>query len=207
MSAAEESADPKATGTSHWVRRIVHLVSPVFLVYYWMEPHYAGLPKQAFVILAILIVIGFEAARLRFGWRIPGAREYEQKRLSAAAMGGIGLAGGLLLFPQHLVMGCFVGMCLADPLVGEIRTRKLKGGMPIGGFAFAAVFVVIQLVFFPGLPLIPMILFGALAGVVAVYVEAESPKWLDDDLTMHLVPVLALLPIDIYAGYSRFGLP
>lgn len=207
MSPADDSGDPKATGPSHWVRRIVHLVSPVFLVYYWMDPYYAGLPKQSFVILAILIVLGFETARLRFGWRIPGAREYEQKRLSAAAMGGVGLAVGLLLLPQHLVMGCFVGMCLVDPLVGELRTRKFKGVLPTGAIAFAAVFIGIHLVFFPGLPLVPMILFGALAGVVAVYVEAESPKWLDDDLTMHLVPLLVLLPIDFYAGYSQFGLP
>jgi dolichol kinase len=206
VSRAEEPEEAERRSATHWVRRGVHLLSPLFLGYYWMDSSYAGLPKQFLVILAIFLVLCFEAARLHFRWRIPGMRPYERRRLSAAAMGGVGLAFGLLLLPQNLVMGCFAGMCLVDPLVGELRARKARWRLVAGAVAFAAVFIAVHVLFFPAYPILLVAIFGALAGVVAVYVEEESPWWLDDDLTMHIAPALALLPLGIYARLS-LGVP
>jgi hypothetical protein len=138
-------------------------------------------------------------------------RAHERQWISSAAMGGVGLAAGLLLFPPHLVAGCFAAMSWVDPVAGELRERGLRGRLTMVAAAYAAVFVVIQIVLFPHQavgPALPYaLIFGALAGVVGAFVEEESPKWLDDDLTMHLVPVMVLFPLAVAVGLDPLALP
>ncbi len=172
----------------HWFRRAVHGMGAGFVLYYllphgaWWDPVRTWGP---WILLAAALVL--EAVRMRGGIRSEhffGLREYERTRVSGYVYFGMASVVLLTLVPQPLAIPCLVGAALGDPLLGELRNRGRPLGALVAGVLFGA-----------GLFLIAgwgwaLALAG---GVLLVVGESSRIPWLDDDLTMPLLPAAVLL--------------
>ncbi|MDW5561766.1 MAG: hypothetical protein SA339_00960 [Methanomassiliicoccus sp.] len=172
------------------LRRIVHLSTPVFLVYYILpSPLWPGGPqKEAVLLLALAATLIFEAARLALGIRVPGMRPYEADQISAAAWAGIALTFSFLFFPLELTAPVIFGMAWVDPVIGVVRRSKWYPWLPYA-LHLTIMMAVLAL-------LVPLDLqWGVAAAVtsaVAIAAEGIKTSYVDDDILMIVVPLLAL---------------
>lgn len=171
------------------LRRIVHLSTPVFLVYYFLpSPLWPGGPtKEVGLLLALAATMTFELARLLLDIRVPGMRPYEADQISAAAWAGIALTFSFLLFPIELTAPVLFGMALVDPLIGKVRRTSWYPWLPYAIHLAIMLTVLAVLV-----PLNPRWLVAAAAtSAVAIAAEGIKTQYVDDDFLMVVVPLLA----------------
>jgi dolichol kinase len=174
----------------HILRRLVHLSTPIFLIYYILpDPLWeGGISKQLAVVLVMLAALIFEAYRL---WRKPkivGMRDYENHRISAAAWCAVALTFVLICFPIQVAAPALFGMAWIDPLMGEMRARKMKfyPQLPIIAYfliAFGAITVFWDLSYIG-------LIAAALGTPVAIYMELKKDWVIDDDFSMIVFPAL-----------------
>jgi len=189
------------------VRKGFHLTSPVWLIWFWMPPDaWIGVPKLAVLLFFLCGALLIEAARLIFGFRIPGLRTYESDRLSGYAWGSLGLGFALLFFPGEFVIPTFCGMAWVDPLCAYSKKHGRYPVLPLAGYVWVATFLIAFVV-----PLAPyqttpfggllagerILLFATVAAGLAILAEYPNLRWIDDDFLMTVVPLLGL------AGLSR----
>ena len=176
----------------HLIRRLVHLTTPLFLVYYFLpDPLWPnGLSKGLGLVLFLFVALAAEAVRLKMSWNIMGMREYESRRMSAAAWTAIGLTFAFLLFPLWLVAPAVMGMAFIDPLIGELRMRKSKlyPAVPIVAY-FVLVFAVLGWLKGPDAVALLATFF---ATALAIIFEKQRWKYFDDDFLMIVVPLLGM---------------
>ncbi|MFP4169416.1 MAG: hypothetical protein ACLFUV_00075 [Methanomassiliicoccales archaeon] len=174
------------------LRRMVHMCTPLFLLYYLApDPLWSGgLSPQQGLVIVLAIVLGVEALRLIFKPAIPGMRWYEYHRVSAATWAGLGITLSLLFFPFRYTLPVFLGMGWVDPLIGELRKRGsgLYPWLPIVLYFLLAVGSM-ALVMGPSLQ---VLVAGGVATGLAIYVESLPTKIVDDDFLMLVVPLLGL---------------
>lgn len=176
----------------HWFRRGFHLCAPLFLLYYLVPGRILGIvSKELILLLALLIVLIFEAVRLRTGWVFFGLRGYESKQLSAFAWAGIGLTIAFLFFPQIFVICVVIGMGWTDPLIGELRRRWKKGypAIPLVQYFFI---VLVCLSLFSEMDIFLRMFLAGLGSVVAITVERPRIRYIDDDFLMMVIPLVVL---------------
>jgi len=177
------------------LRRLVHLATPLFLVYYALpDPLWEGAPdNQTLLIFLLLAILIFEALRLRFKWKIIGIRDYEYERISAAAWAAIGLTVAFLFFPFELVAPVLIGMAFVDPLIGELRRMKsnLYPVLPITVY-LALVFATLAIL--TGWTTTALIA-SVVATVLAISFEKWRTKYVDDDFLMIVVPLLGIAAV------------
>ncbi len=176
----------------HILRRLVHMSSPIFLIYYWLpDPLWAGGPgRQVGLVLALFVTLVFESIRMTKQLNIIGMRPYESSRMSAAAWAGIALVFAFLFFPLKMVAPVIFGMAWIDPLCGELRKRnnRLYPNLPK-----AAYFVLVTVVMTATIGLsIGVLVAAALSAQVAISVEKTKTRFLDDDFTMIVIPLLMI---------------
>jgi hypothetical protein len=179
----------------HVFRRMVHLCTPVFLVYYWLpDPLWIGGPgRQISVLALLLIVLNFELWRLRKKPQIIGTRPYEMNRLSAAAWAALAFTIAFLFFPLQYSAPALIGMGWVDPLIGELRARKSKlyPAVPLLVY-FAIAFVTLGVLTSQWL----VALIASLPATrLAITVENTKTRYLDDDFVMAIVPLLAIFAV------------
>lgn len=171
-------------------RRIVHLSAPVFLVYYFLpSPLWDGGPtRQAALLIALAICLGFELLRLVIGFNVPGMRSYERDQISAGAWAAIALTFAFLFFPFELAAPVIVGMALVDPVIGKLRRTKWYPWFPY------ALHLAIMLSILGAL--LPMdlrtIVAAAIASALALLAEGFKTSYVDDDFLMIVVPLVGL---------------
>lgn len=173
---------------SHWFRRMVHVSCACTLVYYLFPDDifwvYAAKIILASGILSAATVI--EIVRLRGaldeGFLFP-FRDYEKSKVGAHIWLGISVLVLLVFFPQQIAAPCILAVCLADPVIGELRMKNKLLGFFCGFCISSAIFVVFN---YP-------VLLGLLAGLLAVSAESIRSKNIDDNLLMPLVPAVILL--------------
>ncbi len=174
-------------------RRIFHIISPVFLSYYILPDQITpNLTKLSLAVLFVGTAACIEIARIALGIKLFGMRPYEGQRVSAYAQGLLGLVIGIFVIQDpRIVVPVFVGMAWIDPLRSLCRRKGWPVAFPIA--AYAVLFFVLQSVI-PGIPSVTArVLFAAIATTVAMAVEGPRIPQLDDDLTMQLLPMAALL--------------
>jgi hypothetical protein len=179
----------------HVLRRLVHMCTPLFLVYYWIpDPLWrTSLDKRVALILLLVVVLIFEAIRLRRKWHIVGMREYEYRRMSAAAWSAIALVFTFLFFPLELAAPALLGMGFIDPLIGELRRHKSKM-YPLLPTLLYFVIVLAALAYLIGFDY-----RAVLAAIVAtaLAIELEKMRWrqVDDDFLMIVPPLLGMAAV------------
>lgn len=175
------------------LRRVIHLSAPLYLIYYalpsplWHE----GPPREVGLLAVLATVLLVEMFRLHFGFRVPGLRGYEGKRLSAGAWAAIGMAFAMLFFPMSLAAPAIAGMAFIDPLISALRRTSWYPWVPLlAGLLLA---LAILLLFYP--PSIRVAAAAAVASVLAVGVEALRCRRVDDDFLMVVVPLLGMAAV------------
>ncbi len=172
------------------VRRIVHAMVWVCLVYYFLPDRLLGFSKDILLLALLGIILVIEAIRLYKGYRWFGMREYEEKRIAAYAWASIAASLSLLFFPMHLVAVCLVGMGIVDPMIGELQHYKpaLYPIVPsITWFICSLTFLTYLTAY--SLPFIIIISGVGMLSAVAI----EYPDlWVDDDFLMVILPLITM---------------
>ena len=138
-----------------------------------------------------LAIVFSEAVRLKLGITIFGQRDYESHQVSALAWGGFAVGLTFLLLSEHpeFVWPLILSLSLGDPFLGEVRR---KGQEPKTVFILGSIFIALIWVacwMQVGTPL-------WMAFVMApICVAAEWPRlrWIDDNATMLLIPLAAVI--------------
>ena len=180
----------------HLFRRLFHLASPVFLVYYWIPPDLGnpqtGLTREALLLLSAGTVLAVDLGRLALRIPVFGLRKYEAGRVSAYAWGTIGLALGFAFFPMVLVIPAFCGMAWIDPLCAWSRRTGRYPWLPAVAYALVFAFLTGG---FGGLTILKVAALTAIATPLALLAEYPDIRVVDDDFLMTMVPLIALWPL------------
>ncbi|MFQ5919199.1 MAG: hypothetical protein ACE5I4_04040 [Thermoplasmata archaeon] len=172
------------------LRRAIHLASPVFLAYYLLPDDLGiGVPKLLVAALLWLVTLGIELLRLLGRLEILGIRDYERGQVSAYFWGGTGLFLGLALFPPAFVVVATFGMAWIDPLCAITRRR---GGYPWVPLVAYLILAAVGLTLLTEFSFAAVLAFALVAAVVAVAAEYPRLRWIDDDFTMFIAPLIAL---------------
>lgn len=176
----------------HWFRRAVHGMGAGFVLYYLLpSTGWWGPVKTWGPWVLLLAAAAVEAVRMTGGIRSEhffGLREYERTRVSGYIYFGFASVVLLTLVPQPIALPCLVGAALGDPLVGELRNRDRPLGSLVAGVLFGAgVFLIAGWGW----------LLALAGGVLLVVGESSRLPWLDDDLTMPLLPAAVLLALHV----------
>lgn len=175
-------------------RRAFHLASPFFLVYYTVPSDIGiGIPKQYVLISILSGLIIIEIMRIAFSVRLFGMREYEARKLSAYAWGAIGLSLGFLFFPMKFVVPLFVGMAWVDPLCNWARQRNVYPTIPM--LAYFGI-VLMLMTTMSGVDRSTLAAYSFIATVLALAAEYPNNRYIDDDFTMFVVPLVAISTLD-----------
>ena len=185
----------------HWFRRLTHVGMCVIpFAYHLWGDSIAGkvsMTPSDFVIAVAVFLIVIEVIRIKFGIIIIGQREYEAKQVSALAWGAVAVCLTLILAPQEgegLEAGKYTipiicGLTFVDPIMGEVKRAKM--GMQSAVLVGLAVSYTIWMgsVALFSTPFLVAVLLAPLT------VAGEVPRvsWIDDNATMILFPLIALL--------------
>ncbi|MBM4236903.1 MAG: hypothetical protein FJ151_00250 [Euryarchaeota archaeon] len=177
------------------LRRLVHLMTPLFLVYYLLpDPLWeGGLEREYGLVLLLIIVLAAEALRLIFKPDIVGMREYERYQMCAAAWAAIGMTIAFLFFPVEYAAPALMGMGWVDPVIGILRRRKstLYPSLPIALYfviALASMSVLIG-------PTAEVLIASVVATPLAIASERYKSRYVDDDFLMIVVPLLVIAAV------------
>lgn len=174
----------------HIVRRVVHSMVWVYLVYYLLPKELFGYSRRVLLLGIILFILCFEGVRIYKGWKVFGMRHYEKKSIAAYAWATMAAGIALLLFPFHLVVICMVGMGIVDPVAGELRefASKFYPAVPLVLWTMISLLGYITLTSYS----YGFVIFLSIAGAFSA-VGAEAPKLIiDDDFLMVVVPLIIL---------------
>jgi len=182
---------PQEFGRGEIGRKLFHLCTPVFLVYYFVDPHlWIGLRKEVAVLIVLGIFLLGEAVRLWKGVLLPGMRTYEKQRVSAVTWGVLGLSIAFLLpFATSFVIASVLVMAWVDPLCA--MTRRY-GGYPILPLAGAFGILSPVLLFLGSVSIYSSVLLAGVGAVVAVGVEYPHVEFIDDDFLILMGTLLVL---------------
>jgi hypothetical protein len=166
--------------------------SPIFLIYYWLpDPLWVGgLIRPIGLIFALFLTLIFESIRMTKQLNIIGMRPYESSRMSAAAWAGIALVFAFLFFPIEVTAPAIFGMAFIDPMCGELRKRNSRFYPNLPKLAYFVLVMAIMIAIV-GLS-IGVVVAAALAALVAISVEKTKTRFLDDDFTMLVIPLLVI---------------
>ncbi len=179
----------------HLFRRVFHIgMSFIPLVYYEYAEQlsdYVSLSELQLVSFLTLALVFAEAIRLKLGITIFGQRDYESKQVSALAWGAfaVGLTFMVLSEYPELVWPLILSLSLGDPFLGELRRKEYESKTVfIVGSVFIAL-IWISSWHFISTPLLLAFVMGPLC------VAAEWPRlrWIDDNATMLLIPLSAII--------------
>ena len=189
----------------HAFRRLTHIsMAAIPLVYYSRGDDISGVfsvRPDELVSYVFLMILVLEVVRLRFGIVIVGQREYESKQISALAWGAFAVCLTLLITGMEpffvgtgLKAGIYgipliFGLTFVDPLMGEIKRQKQDMRLAITAGLAASYAVWVGCSFWLGTPLWVCILLAPLT----VLGELPRVKYIDDNATMILLPLAALL--------------
>lgn len=195
MLGKEHEARSNVRGGARWniVRRFAHGILSLGIIYYWLpDPLFIEGAHRWYALLgAVLIASTIEFARLKRKKIFPGMRSYEESRIASYVYAVIGVAVVLSISPDVVGIPCIIGMAFCDPFAGELRHR----GVPeiriviLAGIAYALLALCSLILI--GVNSITIVLLVAVMTPLAILSEQIDLKYLDDDLTMLIVPAIA----------------
>ena len=186
----------------HVLRRITHLSMIILpFIYYWHGNQIAELvteiieietSREGVVLIALSLLVIIEVIRLFFGIAILGQRTYEKRQISALAWGGISVCICFLFAPLGGYKEAYIGLpiiftiSIVDPLLGETR-RIFESDKLVILIAFIVGFLIwILSSFFLQTP----IWLSLIMPPLAIASEWPSLKYIDDNATMILIPLI-----------------
>ena len=201
MSDQVELTDPVAHSVGgmygHLFRRGFHVGMSIlpFLYFEYGETisGYASTSELKFVSAMIIALVIVEAVRLKLGITIFGQRDYESKQVSALAWGAFAIGLTFLTLSKYpeLVWPLILSLSLGDPFLGELRRVGIE---PRSVFLIGTAFIMAIWLATWHLVETPIWLAFVMAPLC---VAAEWPRlrWIDDNATMLLIPLSAIIVI------------
>ncbi len=181
------------------MRRAVHVSFSLSLLYYLIPDPLPliGAAKAPAAVGFALFVSLVETGRVYTSWDVFLLRDYERHQPAAYFWLGLGCCLALVFFPPRFAVLTILGVCFADPVIGEVReTRFKEHAMAAGAATWLA--VASLAVFLGGLNVNAwLLLAGAGAAVVA---EAAPIPYVDDDFLMNMVPLVTLRAVGWLLG-------
>tara|TARA_B110001454_G_scaffold139585_1_gene129649 strand:- start:1193 stop:1834 length:642 start_codon:yes stop_codon:yes gene_type:complete len=191
--------------SGHIFRRFFHMSMAAIPWLYYVHgealANIVSLTPIQFVSLFGVVAIIFEIFRMKFGILIVGQREYEKHQTSALAWGAVSIALTIIaLSPWEgsgdthagwLTIPIILSLTFGDPAMGEARRMGLDDRMVYAIGTIICGLIWLGCGYFLGTPYWMALLMGPLT------MAAELPKlkWIDDNATMLLIPVAAVLMI------------
>lgn len=187
----------------HIFRRFVHLSMAAVPWAYYVHGDAIGdvfslTPIKVAAIIGITICF-IEMIRIRTGIVIVGQREYEKYQISALAWGAISISltfvalspweGTAENHPGWLIIPLILCLTFGDPAMGEARRMNLDSRTVFGIGVVVCGIIWLCCGYFFGTPYW-MALFMAPLTTAA---EWPKLKWIDDNATMILIPLAAVL--------------
>ena len=186
----------------HVLRRITHLSMIILpFIYYWYGNQIAEqvtkiieieTSREGVVLIALSLLVIIEVIRLFFGIAILGQRTYEKRQISALAWGGISVCLCFLFAPLGGYKEAYIGLpiiftiSIVDPLLGEAR-RIFESDKLVILIALIVGFLIwILSSFFLQTP----IWLSLIMPPLAIASEWPSLKYIDDNATMILIPLI-----------------
>jgi hypothetical protein len=187
-----------ALGDRIW-RRILHGLGAAVIVYYPLPTDFFVIAPKVYILLAALAaVLALEALRHAVDLDIPTIREYERERIGSFAVFAVSIVAVILVFPEPIAAAVILGTAIADPIAGELRRRPSPVGVDIAiPFAVYAALAFAGLAIVGSWPWVDSGVLALLAAAIAIAIERPKVWWLDDDLTMTLVPAFALFLVGV----------
>tara|TARA_B110000495_G_C23012399_1_gene598950 strand:- start:1137 stop:1784 length:648 start_codon:yes stop_codon:yes gene_type:complete len=186
----------------HAFRRLTHIsMFMIPLIYYTKGLEIASYfdinPKQLVSLICLSILL-IEIIRLKSGIVVIGQREYESKQISALAWGAFSVSLVFLILPEGDNIGLdsglygiplIFGLTFVDPLMGEIKRQKKDIKMAIMAGLLCSYVIWIGCHFWINTPILVSIILAPLT----VLGELPQVKYIDDNATMILFPLSALI--------------
>jgi hypothetical protein len=186
----------------HAFRRGTHISMFIIpIIYYTIGENIASnlnLNIDQLVSIIFISILLLEIIRLKFGIVIIGQREYESSQISALAWGALSVSLVFLIVPNGDTEGIksglygipiIFGLTFVDPLMGEIKRqmKDIKMAVVIG--LICSYFIWLSCSYFLQTPLILSIILAPLT----VLGEIPQVKYIDDNATMILFPLVAMV--------------
>ena len=189
----------------HIFRRCFHVsMAVVPWIYYEHGDAIAevfSLEPVQFVSLFAIIAIVTELLRIKFGIIIVGQREYEKNQFSALGWGATSIALAIVALSYldapngahagWLTIPIILALPFGDPLMGEARRMGLDNRAVYAVGTLACGLTWLACGYFFGTPYWMALLMGPLTMIA----ELPKLKWIDDNATMVLIPLAAVLII------------
>lgn len=179
----------------YWLRRAIHLSMILFpFAYYGFGenlPNILPINREQLVSFIVLLTVGLELVRLKFGLVLIGQRDYEKKQISAAAWGMIGCGLVLLIAPHVGLYGAALGtplilsLSIADPIIGECRKHH------VDAHKIFWIALLLILIIWSVCAICLKTPWWLIPFVAPVTVLSEKPNfdWIDDNALMLLIPL------------------
>ena len=174
------------------LRRLVHCLVALAPLYYLLPVELPGVPVRRWHLLIafFVLVMAFEALRLRRGVTFLGLRPHERNTIASFAWAAAGITAALWLMPMEIATPVLIGMGLVDPLVGEMRrfgaSPPLRMSLPLLVYAMICMITLSLMVEGQTGAIVAV---SALGAVLAVGAERlRLPGGVDDDFLMIVVP-------------------
>eukprot|EP00128_Syssomonas_multiformis_P003793 Colp12_sorted_trinity150504_noHs@20244 len=177
-------------------RRVWHVVlnfAIPYIYYFHLGNWFGDSPytKEMLIATLGLLYVVFEAARLYKGILFFGMRDYEKDRISAMGWSVVSLVLVMLIAPHNFPLQGRYGMPIiwslgiGDPLLGEMRARKVNLWLACGIAGLAVLGVWLAAIFWLGAH------WWVVPFIVPITIAAEYPSlgFIDDNATMLLIPL------------------
>ncbi|MFT7463929.1 MAG: hypothetical protein ACI9EF_002277 [Pseudohongiellaceae bacterium] len=185
----------------HLARRVFHVsMAAIPVLWYWHVgslEEALGQSRQTLLGWTLSILVVLEFLRISRGITVFGQRNYEARQFSAMGWGSVSVGATLYFAPALGVQGAAMGLpiiwslAIVDPLLGELR----RAGKP-NGFVFAAGVATTAAIWVcSGLWLGAPLWLAAIMAPLTVAAEWPRIRWIDDNATMTLVPLVAALAL------------
>ena len=183
-----------------FVRRMAHAAVALAPIYYLLpvDLPVVGFRRWILLIVFISAMFAFESVRVWKKFTFLGLRPHEKDRLASHAWAAVGLVLVLWLFPRDIASGAIVGWALVDPLMGEMRSRKMRPRTVV--IVSAAFYLVLALIMFflwserSSADFAVLALVGTAVAIPAEYVKIRH---IDDDFMMSVLPALGMLGVAV----------
>jgi hypothetical protein len=177
-------------------RRGLHALGAVVLLYYVLPARLGPVPTEAILLAALAAVLAIEAARHAGALELPALHPRETHRVASFAWFAFALVVAVLVFPVAVATAVVLGAAFVDPVIGELRNApRWSGWRPYLPLALYGLIALAALRWVGDWAWPPAVAAAALAAGIAVAVEEWRQPYLDDDLTMPLVPGFVLLAL------------
>ena len=174
------------------LRRLVHCLVALAPLYYLLPVELPGVPVRRWHLLIafFVLVMAFEALRLRRGVTFLGLRPHERHSIASFAWAAAGITAALWLMPMEIATPVLIGMGLVDPMIGEMR--RIGASPPFRVLLPLVVYAVICIV------TLSLMVEGQAGAIIAISVLGAAlaigaerlrlPGGIDDDFLMIVVP-------------------